>query len=120
MAICPSWALNNLKERKLAQLKDEALTNLKYREVMEVPSYNKDRTVADVPLRTWSDGNRHNLRPNTLWADDRYADVTEAEIKAAKERVKKRREANPTAKAQIPVYNREYEVPPRQIPLYSV
>lgn len=52
------------------------MANKKYKDVMSIPSYNKDRTVADVPLRSWADGNKHNLRPNTLWADDRYADVT--------------------------------------------
>lgn len=62
---------------------------------MEVSSYNKGRTVSDVPLKSWEDGSRHNLRPNTLWADDRYADITAEEIKAAKERVNKRRQAYP-------------------------
>ena len=87
---------------------------------MEVAPYNRGRTVADVPLREWSDGNRHNLRGNTLWADDRYADVTEAEIEAAKERMKKRRQANPAPRAEIPTYNRNFENPPKETPLYSV
>ena len=82
-----------MKERKLSHLKVEALNNKKYREVMDVPSYNKGRTVANVPLKSWVDGSRQNLRPNTLWADDRYADVTQEEVDAAKERIKKRREA---------------------------
>lgn len=120
MSICPSWALHNLKEKKLSLLKNEAMSNHKYREVMEVGPYNKGRTVADVPLRNWSDGNRHNLRPNTLWADDRYADITQEEITAAKDRVKKRRQANPQPKATVPTYNREFEAPPAQVPLYSV
>lgn len=51
---------------------------------MEVSTYNRGRTVSDVPLRSWEDGSRHNLRPDTLWADDRYADVTQEEINAAK------------------------------------
>lgn len=51
---------------------------------MEVPYYNKGRTVADVPLKSWQDGSRENLRPDTLWADDRYADITSEEVKAAK------------------------------------
>jgi hypothetical protein len=72
-------------------LKDEAMSNKKYREVMEVSDYNKGRTVADVPHKTWEDGTRENIRPGTLWADDRYLDITFDEIKAAKERVKKRK-----------------------------
>ena len=87
---------------------------------MDVPAYNQGRTVADVPLRSWSDGNRHNLRPNTLWADERYADVTQEEINAAKARIEKRRQANPQPKATIPTYDRAYEQPPQGTPLYSV
>jgi hypothetical protein len=52
------------------------MSNKKYREVMEVPEYNKGRTVADVPQKTWEDGTRENIRPGTLWADDRYLDIT--------------------------------------------
>ena len=36
---------------------------------MDVPYYNKGRTVADVPLRSWVDGTRERLRPDTLYAD---------------------------------------------------
>ena len=57
---------------------------------MEVPEYNKNRTVADVPLRNFSDGSRTKLRPDSMWADDRYIDVTQQEINEAKERVKQR------------------------------
>lgn len=120
VAICPQWALNNLKEKKLAILKEEALSNKKYKEVMEVPHYNKGRTVADVPHKSWQDGNRDHLRPDTLWADDRYADITKEEIEAAKARVKQRRQANPQKRSELPTYDRTYEVPPKEIPLYSV
>ena len=51
------------------------MNNQKYRKVMEIPSYNQGRTVADVKGRSWFDGSA--LRPSTLWADDRYADITE-------------------------------------------
>jgi len=57
---------------------------------MEVPSYNYGRTVADVPLRNWTDGERTKLRPNSIWADDRYVDITQQEVNDAKERVKRR------------------------------
>jgi hypothetical protein len=36
---------------------------------MEIPEYNKGRTVADVPLKNWDDGTREHVRPNTIWAD---------------------------------------------------
>ena len=57
---------------------------------MTVPDYNQGRTVADVPQRTWEDGERSKLRPNSIWADDRYIDITQKEVDEAKERVKKR------------------------------
>ena len=51
---------------------------------MEVPDYNKGRTVADVPARNWTDGERSRLRPNSIWADDRYVDITQKEVDEAK------------------------------------
>ena len=51
---------------------------------MAVPDYNKGRTIADVPNKTWTDGERSKLRPNSMWADDRYADITQKEIDEAK------------------------------------
>jgi hypothetical protein len=59
---------------------------------MTVGEYNIGRTVANVPNKKWSDGARQNLRPDTIWADDRYVDVTQKEIDEAKARIKKRRE----------------------------
>ena len=50
---------------------------------MDVPAYNRGRSVADIPARSWGFGAPYNVRPCTLWADDRYADVTDDEIKAA-------------------------------------
>lgn len=64
-----------MQANNLAKLKQEGMNNQKYRKVMEVPTYNKGRTVADVPRRSWIDGSLY--RPPTLWADDRYADITE-------------------------------------------
>ena len=77
MSICPAFALDSLREKKLATLKAEGLDNQKYREAMKVSAYNKGRTVADVPLRDFNFSRKENLRPSTLWADDRYADITD-------------------------------------------
>ena len=90
LSICPPWALDKMKENNLLKLKMEAQTNAKYRRSMEVPDYNRGRSVADVPNKTWADGERSKLRPNTMWADDRYADITQTEVDEAKERVRKR------------------------------
>ena len=120
ISICPNFVLDTMKDNKLLALKLEAMANKKYHNVMSVPSYNKGRTVADVPHRSWEDGNRHNLRGNTLWADDRYADVTPEEVQAAKERMKQRREAQNVQLEGLPKYDRTYEAPSTKIPLYSV
>jgi len=53
---------------------------------MAVSSYNKGRTVADISNKTQIHGTRQYLRPDTLWADERYQSVTRDEVKAAKER----------------------------------
>lgn len=121
VAVCPQWALHNLKEKKLGLIKLEVLNNKRYREAMVIAPYNQGRTVADVPLRRWEDGTRENLRPDTLWADDRYVDITYEEVKAARERVQQRRKANPTPnRAELPHYDRTYEVPPKGVPLYPL
>ena len=79
-----------MKDNERLKLKTEALANLKYRKVIEPSAENQGRSVADVPSKTWADGERSRLRPNSIWADERYADITQKEVDEAKERVKKR------------------------------
>lgn len=93
MAICPPWALDKMKDNQLLKRKLEAQNNQKYRRAMEVPAYNRGRTVADIPNKTWADGERSKLRPNSIWADERYLDITQEEVDAAKERVRRRNKA---------------------------
>lgn len=122
LGVCPGWALDTIRNNNLQRLKIEAINNKKYREAMSVSHYNIGRTVADVPRRTWADGSRQNLRPDTLWADDRYVDVTQKEVDEAKARVKARRQARGQsfdATLHVPHYDRNFEEPPRQAPLYS-
>lgn len=88
ISICPNWALDALKKKQLSFLRQEAINNKRYRNVMEVPEYNQGRTVANVPRKSWVDGTASNLRPDSMWIDDRYVDITQAEIDQAKERVK--------------------------------
>lgn len=40
---------------------------------MQVSEYNKGRTVADVSNKDYIDGTRKYLRPDTMWADERYS-----------------------------------------------
>ena len=93
LAICPPWALDKMKDNQRLRLKLEAQANHKYRKAMEVSEYNQGRTVADIPAKSWTDGERSNLRPNSIWADDRYVDITQKEVDDAKERVKRRNTA---------------------------
>lgn len=121
MAICPAWALDKMKDNQRLKLKLEAQANLRYRRAMEVPEYNQGRTVADVPLRSWSDGERSKLRPNSIWADDRYADITQKDVDEAKERVKRRNLARghqADTSVHIAPYDRTFEAPSTKIPLY--
>lgn len=88
---------------------------------MRVPDYNQGRTIADVPNKTWEDGERSKLRPASMWADDRYADITQKEIDEAKQRVKRRRLAKgikTNTEVHYPAYDRTYEAPSTEIPLY--
>ncbi len=88
---------------------------------MDVPQYNQGRTVANVPRKTWIDGTAQNLRPDSMWIDDRYVDVTQAEIDQAKERVTARNQAqgkHPHEGVHLPLYDRTYEKIPEAIPLY--
>jgi len=60
---------------------------------MEVEGYNKGRGPKDVSDKTWIDGTRHHLRPDTMWPDTRYATITQAEINEAKKRYEAREAA---------------------------
>lgn len=60
---------------------------------MEVSSYNKGRTVADVSNKDFIDGTKKYLRPDTMWADERYSQITQKEINEAKERLAARKAA---------------------------
>ena len=113
LAICPSFALDSMKEKNKLRLKVEAMSNKKYHSAMDVPEYNKGRTVADVPKRDWSFGERANLRPDSMWADDRYHDITQKEIDDVKERIKKRNKGkNVDQTVHLQKYDRTFEAPP--------
>lgn len=91
LKICPTWALDELKEKKRFLAKVAAINNQTYQSAMEVSSYNNGRTVKDISTRTAVDGFRDKLRPDTMWADERYSKITQAEINEAKKRIEERR-----------------------------
>ncbi|CAK76571.1 unnamed protein product (macronuclear) [Paramecium tetraurelia] len=101
ISICPKWALEGLKEKKRQLDKIEAIQTLQYRSVLEVSPYNKGRTAKDVSDKTWADGHRDNLRPDTMWADERYTNITQSEINEAKKRVAARDAASGRVKEQV-------------------
>lgn len=90
--VCPNFALHAMKERKRFLAKTLGIRLNKYREAMEISPYNEGRNVSDVEKKTWEDGTRRNLRPDTIWADGRYSAITQDDINKAKERNKLRAE----------------------------
>lgn len=57
--------------------------------MVEAP-YNQGRTIADISNKTQIHGTRHHLRPDTMWNDERYINVTQQEVKEAKVRHEQR------------------------------
>jgi hypothetical protein len=86
MGVCPDWALNEIKNQRRFEYKVHLIQKTEYDSAMEVSSYNKGITTASVSNKTHIHGTRQYLRPDTMWADERYVNVTRDEIKAAKER----------------------------------
>ncbi len=122
VSICPNFALDSLKRKQLQFLKLEALNNQQYKRAMRVDEYNEGRTVANTSRRTWGDGTADKLRPDSMWIDDRYVDINQAEVDAAKARVKARHDANKRHHhhdgVHLELYDRSYERTPEGIPLY--
>lgn len=85
---CPSFALNIYRQNKLFNENVKSIQRKEYQDAMKIESYNKGRTVRDVNANAkYSDGSAHNLRPDSMWADDRYSNVTQADVNSARERV---------------------------------
>lgn len=57
---------------------------------MEVSDYNKGRSLKNVSGKSFIHGTRKYLRPDTLYADERYKNITQEEINEAKARVAER------------------------------
>jgi hypothetical protein len=91
LKVCPTWALDELKEKKRFIAKVAAINAQTYQSAMEVGSYNQGRSLKDISTRTTVDGMRDKLRPDTMWADERYSKITQAEINEAKKRIEERR-----------------------------
>lgn len=94
LATCPTFALDDLRNGKLFNAKAKVIQRQEYRDAMEISPYNKGRSVRDVDVSVnYRRGTGDNLRADSFWIDDRYADVTQEDIDAAKARVAARNAA---------------------------
>jgi len=122
LEICPAWALDELKEKKRFLSKVAAINGNQYRKAMEVSDYNKGRSIKDISDRTWVDGTREHLRPDTMWADERYSKITQAEINEAKQRIEERKKKAGVAQEKAQEHEHHYDYKHIQIkqakPLY--
>jgi len=90
LKVCPTWALDEMKDKQRFISKVAAINTHQYRNALEVSEYNKGRSIKDISEKTWLDGTKDRLRPDTMWADERYSKITQTEINEAKKRVDER------------------------------
>ena len=84
--VCPKWVLEDMVEKQKFKTKVIGIQQKQYNEAMKVSSYNEGGDVSQLAHKTWTDGTREHLRPDTMWADNRYSEITQKEINEAKER----------------------------------
>ena len=79
--ICPNFALDIMRKHKLKN-RDNQLTQIEeYNKLMTVSEYNKGRTIKDIDgSKKKIHGTKAYLRPDSIWADERYINVTYEEI----------------------------------------
>ena len=82
-----------MRNQRLFQQKVHTIQHGEYQEAMRVPEYNEGRSVSQISRKTYIHGTRQYLRPDSMWADERYIDVTQAEINEAKARNAQRQAA---------------------------
>lgn len=94
LSTCPTFALEDLRSGKLFNAKAKVIQRQEYRDAMEISPYNKGRSIRDVDVNVdFRKGMAPNLRSDSMWIDDRYADVTQEDIEQAKARVAARNAA---------------------------
>lgn len=91
LEVCPNFVLNKMKNKKMKMAQARLIQMKEYNDAMELSSYNAGRSIRDIDMtKRWKDGTAEKLRPDTFWNDDRYINVNDEDIAAAKERVKER------------------------------
>ena len=85
---CPNFALRIMNKMKVFNERVKNIQRKEYFEAMAISDYNLGTSIINVDSNIrYVDGTAQNLRPDTMWADDRYADVTQEQIDAATQRV---------------------------------
>merc|ERR1719423_8625 len=88
LQICPNFVLDDMRKQKLEKILHQNIQLSEYKQAMQLGEYNIGRNVTQLDGRkTYEDGTRKNLRPDSMWADKRYADVTYEEIEETRKRV---------------------------------
>ncbi len=100
LKICPTWALEIMRDKRRKNHHINLIDSAQYRKVMEVAEYNRGRTPADISNKTYVNGTKKYLRPDTIWCDDRYADITQQEINEARARMAAKHKFDPTLKPE--------------------
>lgn len=123
LAVCPNFALNELRQSKIFKQKARIVQRKDYHKALEVSDYNQGRSMKDFDDRKrWVDGTASRLRPDSIWADERYINVTEEDVTEAKKRHAARLQeigyvADKTLKHPRPI-STEYEVFSVDKPIY--
>lgn len=87
LSVCPNFALEMYRESKLLGEQIKQIQRKEFRDAMSVSPYNFGRKLSDINGKvTWEAGKAKNLRPDSMWVDDRYVDVTQKDIDEAKAR----------------------------------
>lgn len=88
---CPNFALRIYRENKIFNEKVKMIQRNEYAQAMALGSYNKGRSLANVSKKsTYSMGMAANLRPDSMWVDDRYVNVTQEDVDKAKAKLREK------------------------------
>lgn len=73
---CPNFALDMMRKQKIKNMIARSIQTNEMKSALSVPSYNEGRSIKDVDgSKTKIHGTRKYLRPDTMWADERYVNV---------------------------------------------
>lgn len=89
---CPNFALRVYRKNKQFNEKVKQIQRAEYQRAMKIGDYNRNRTMRDVSRNSsYDDGMAKNLRPDSMWVDERYSNITQQDIDAVKARLAKKR-----------------------------